>query len=333
MLLCAWLCAMALVVAAKPVQAQTQTQSRTWVSSAGADSGSCPQTSPCATFAYAIQQTTSGGEIDCLSGGDFGAVIITQSITIDCGGGQVGSIGVSGYAELPAIGFQEPTRYAINLNLSTSGLVVLRNLSIRDFGGVLVVPILTTSFPASTLIIEHCKISNFTDGSGMLFEPSSSPSQLFVSDTIIDNNGESGLVAAGIYIKPASGVTATVSINRSEIKNNEYGIIADSTAGGSIRGVVKDSVVSGNSQNGITASSSGASDVLTVNGTDASSNGNHGLVAGGSGAGMLVRNSTVFNNGGGLYTTGGGTLYSYGNNSVNGNNGNDGAFTGTVGQQ
>jgi hypothetical protein len=48
---------------------------------------------------------------------------------------------------------------------------------------------------------------------------------------------------------------------------------------------------------------------------------------------MLVSNSNVFNNGGGLFTETGGALYSYGNNHVNGNNGNDGSFTGTVGQQ
>jgi hypothetical protein len=48
---------------------------------------------------------------------------------------------------------------------------------------------------------------------------------------------------------------------------------------------------------------------------------------------MLVSNTNVFNNGGGLFAETGGTLYSYGNNHVNGNNGNDGSFTGTVGQQ
>jgi hypothetical protein len=61
-----------------------------------------------------------------------------------------------------------------------------------------------------------------------------------------------------------------------------------------------------------------------------SSNGNHGLAAAGSGAGMLVRNTDVFSNGGGLFTENGAALLSYGDNSVNGN---DGAFTGTVGLQ
>ncbi|MGO9594531.1 MAG: hypothetical protein ACLPZ0_12660 [Steroidobacteraceae bacterium] len=45
---------------------------------------------------------------------------------------------------------------------------------------------------------------------------------------------------------------------------------------------------------------------------------------------MLVRNSSIFNNGTGLFTTGGGVLFSYGTNSVNGNTTN-GTFTGTVG--
>jgi hypothetical protein len=88
--------------------------------------------------------------------------------------------------------------------------------------------------------------------------------------------------------------------------------------------------MSGNTQNGITASSSGSSVVLILDQTKVSDDGNHGLAAAGSGAGMLVRNSTIFSNGGGLFSENGGTLYSYGNNSVNGN---DGTFTGTVGQQ
>jgi hypothetical protein len=47
---------------------------------------------------------------------------------------------------------------------------------------------------------------------------------------------------------------------------------------------------------------------------------------------MLARNTTVYGNAIGLDAIGGGTLYTYGNNSVNGNATN-GAFTGTAGLQ
>ena len=71
-----------------PASAQS---SRTWVSGLGTDSGSCPVTSPCMTFAFAYSQTTVGGEIDVLSPGGYGALTITHSISIyDDGSGEAG---------------------------------------------------------------------------------------------------------------------------------------------------------------------------------------------------------------------------------------------------
>src|ERR1041385_960630 len=71
---------------------------RTWVSGVGDDVNPCSRTAPCKTFAGAISKTASPGEIDCLDPGGFGAVTITKSITIDCGGtlGSVLSSGVQG---------------------------------------------------------------------------------------------------------------------------------------------------------------------------------------------------------------------------------------------
>jgi hypothetical protein len=58
---------------------------RTWVSGVGDDANACTRTAPCKTFAGAISKTASGGEINCIDPGGFGAVTITKSITIDCG--------------------------------------------------------------------------------------------------------------------------------------------------------------------------------------------------------------------------------------------------------
>src|SRR6201981_2028561 len=57
---------------------------RTWVSGVGDDANPCSRTAPCKTFAGAISKTAINGEINCLDPGGFGAVTITQSITIDC---------------------------------------------------------------------------------------------------------------------------------------------------------------------------------------------------------------------------------------------------------
>src|SRR6202521_1040883 len=63
---------------------------RTWVSGGGSDGNPCSRTAPCQTFFKAIQNTADGGEIDCLDAGDFGALGIYQSITIDCSSGTGG---------------------------------------------------------------------------------------------------------------------------------------------------------------------------------------------------------------------------------------------------
>src|SRR5262249_10898802 len=57
---------------------------RTWVSGVGDDVNPCSRTAPCKTFAGAISKTATGGEINCLDPGGFGAVTITKSLTISC---------------------------------------------------------------------------------------------------------------------------------------------------------------------------------------------------------------------------------------------------------
>src|ERR1043166_2541844 len=68
---------------------------RTWVSGVGDDVNPCSRTAPCKTFAGAISKTASGGEIDALDPGGFGAVTATKSITL-AGEGTLASILSSG---------------------------------------------------------------------------------------------------------------------------------------------------------------------------------------------------------------------------------------------
>src|SRR5690349_5998499 len=75
-----------------PLQAQA---TRTWVSGVGDDANPCSRTAPCKTFAGAISKTASGGEINVLDPGGFGAVTITKPITISSEGFEAGVL-VSG---------------------------------------------------------------------------------------------------------------------------------------------------------------------------------------------------------------------------------------------
>jgi hypothetical protein len=331
MLLCAWLCALAFVIAANPAQA-TGTNLFSYVSNTGSDSHTCtnPTTDACASLGRALSQTQSYGEIDCVNTGYVNAsaaLIIEQSVTIDCGAA-VGTV-LQGIVSAQANG-------AITVN--GPGIVVrLRNLSINREGlGVVGIDALNMA----ALYVENCVITNINSANGsgnppylaIEFVPSAN-AQLFVSNSIISNNGSSsGSLSGGIYIEPAPGVTAEVSIDHSQINGNYFGIVGDGRPGGVIKGTISDSVVSGSTENGITAISSGSSVLFVADQTKVTNNAAAGLFASGSGAGILARNSTVLGNAVGLDAASGGGLVSYGNNSVAGNTTN-GAFTATVSQQ
>src|SRR5450631_2085445 len=91
---------------------------RTWVSGHGADSGACTPTAPCRTFAFALTQTTAGGEIDVLDPAGYGTVIITQAISIVNDG-----VGVAGIQA--GFGLN-----GVTINAGASDSVHLRGLTI-----------------------------------------------------------------------------------------------------------------------------------------------------------------------------------------------------------
>jgi hypothetical protein len=313
-LMCASLCAFAFAVA-DSAQAINQFS---YVSNAGNDSNGCsnPTTDACGSLAHALGQTASYGEIDCVNTGDYGdGFTISQSITIDCAGGVGQEFG--------------------DITINGPGIVVrLRNMTINRVGYAYS-GIIATNMAA--LYVENCVITNDNGAeanlapyTGIQFAPTAN-AQLFVSNSVISNNGSSNDVpSGGIEIIPASGVTATVSIDHSQINGNFFGVIADGKSGGTIYATVSNSVVSGNTEDGIAASSSGSPAWVFVDQTEVSGNG-FGVGAGGSGAKILVNNSSIVANTTGLYINGG-SIYSYGNNRLNGNT-TAGAFTGAVGLQ
>ena len=223
------------------------------------------------------------------------------------------------------------------ITVDAPGIVVrLRNLTLNNQGfgffGV-------DAKNMAALYVENCTITNFnTDAggnagpfTGIMFEPSAD-SQLFISNTVISNNGDiRNPISGGVIIVPASGVTATISVDRSQINGNRFGIVGDGRSGGVIRATISDSVVSGNLLNGVTALATTSSVWFLLDQTKVTGNA-YGLAAGGTGAKILARNTSVFNNNTGLFTNNSGELYTYGNNTVNGNMTN-GAFTATAGLQ
>jgi hypothetical protein len=314
--------AVGLLLAAAPANAQS---ARTWVSGVGSDANPCSRTAPCQTFATAISKTNPGGEIDCLDSGGFGRVDIFHSISIICDG--VGSGGI-------AMGAQGD---AIDIEAGPSDVIVLSGLDLEGAG----IGINGVDFQyGQTLYVRNCVFRNFTQGGITFGGPSNAPPitmVLHVDNTTIENTISNTFntlpTPSGIMVSPGANAVS-ITINRSQIASNTYGIIVGgANTTGTVRGVVRDSVVSDNTQNGVTASATGGAISLVVDNVAVTDNGNNGLVASGANIGMLVRNSTVSGNGGGLHEANAGVIDSYGNNSVNGNSGNDGAFTSTIAQK
>jgi hypothetical protein len=296
------------------------TSASTWVSNAGNDSNTsnqCARDTPCKTFSAAITATSAGGILSCLDATfNFGPLTISQSMIIDCS-----ATGAEVFADLSAA-----------FVVSGSGIsVTLRGLNIysaQGFNGTFGV-----DFTAGAVLqIENCKISGFdgASGAGIKFEPSNAGARLIVTHTSISKNGN-GSSGGGIVIKPTGSGSAQVALESVTVANNVFGVFADGTAGGTIRGVVSDSVVSGNALNGISVTTNGANVGLLVDNTKVSSN-NFGLAAGGTNGLILVRRSAITANNNGLAAGGGGSLVSYRDNTLN-NNSVDGAFSFALGTQ
>jgi hypothetical protein len=299
-LLCACLCAVAFAVAAGPAQA---TNPRSWVSNSGMDSNTCTLAFPCATFARAIMETTAGGEVDCLTPGDFGSGFsITSSLTIDCGAGQVGAI----------------TGGGISIAAGPTGVVIVRNLTINGFANAFpgTIGILVTS--VGKLVIEHCNIIGFpaSPGLGIEFAPSNS-ALLRVSDSTIDNNGTAGS-GGGILVQPSAGVTAGVVIERTQLTGNTYGIAAGGASGTSLV-EVRYSTIANSVFDGIVANTTGPVVSIVVEHSASVRNGGNGINAQGTNAYVSLNDSVVDWNATGLTTSSGGVILSTQNNFIAGN--------------
>ena len=262
---------------------------RTWVSGVGDDANPCSRTALCKTFAGAISKTATGGEIDALDPGGFGAVTITKSITLDGGGGFVTSVLVSG-------------TNGIVINAGTTSTVTLRNLQING---------LTTglsgikALAVGMLHVDHCRIFGFS-GNGIDIQVGA-PAGVDVIDTISQDNG-----GYGLYASSSSG-KVTVTIDRSRFEGSTYGVRASSNSLISVR----DSEASENVYGFVAQGGGGPMSMNLMNST-AANNTMAGIWAGGLNSNSTIRLSgvAVFDNGTALQIGVHGVIASFGNNSI-----------------
>ena len=287
-------------LATAPAHAQA---TRTWISGVGDDANPCSRTAPCKTFAGAISKTATGGEIDALDPGGFGAITITKSITFDGGGGQVASILTSGTS-------------GATIN-AAGGIVILRNLRFNGLAqtaspGTFGVNVLA----AAKVVIEKCDIFGWATN-GVAVTPSAGTLYLKIQETTINNSN------GAVLIKPTGGAVVNASIERAHMDGNVGGLKVDGTGGGSSNVAVTDTSQSLNSANGMNVLSgpSGNVNVDVMRGVFAN-NALSGVVSNnttGGTATVTVGNSILSNNTVGAWSiVNTATLLSFKNNQVTG---------------
>jgi hypothetical protein len=256
--------------------AHSAARDRVFVASYGSDSNPCTFGSPCKTFQQAVNVVPAGGEVTAIDSAGFGPISITKAVTITSPDGvEAGIVPTSG-------------GNAITINAGSSDAVVLRGLTLNGSG----VGLKGIEFDAGkSLIVKNSHIQQFTD-TGIYFAPSTQ-SSLFVSDTLVADNGFDGIAV----FPTSAGVSVTADFNHVEAINNaNNGIGINSTSGTNfIDATASESVAAGNANVGFNALAAGDSTFFTLFHCVAAHN-SIGIQATGSGAILFVEQSNLNRN-------------------------------------
>jgi hypothetical protein len=191
------------------------------------------------------------------------------------------------------------------VNAGNNDEVVLRGLSFEGLGtGISGIRFNT----GASLTVENCTISGFTSV-GIDFQPTT-PSQLFVRDTIIRDMGWGGII-----VKPANSTITKASIDRVRTERGVFGVRAEAFASVAIN----DSTVTGNVNHGFLANSSTNPAEINAQRCVVTDNAGNGITSSGSVATVRLSNNIITNNGTGLSSAAGGAIISFGNNVIEGN--------------
>jgi hypothetical protein len=284
-----------------PTEAASQ---RAYVASWGNDSNAaygCYFTNPCRWFFTAITVVNPDGEVVALDSGAYGAVTLTQSISLTAAPGVYAGISVL-------------SGTAAGVMVATSGVnVVLRGLTINGQGGDSGISMTN----GARLSIENCVISNFKAAGQHGIFVNTVATVRMVNSLVRDND---------IGIALQGGATTDISGSKF-LGNISNGILAQSTASTTTTATISDTVVTGGGI-GIEAFSgtSGNSRINMVRSTV--TNTTEGIVASGTAgtASVTLSDSMVTGNTTGYFQSTVGTLRSLGNNIIADN----GTPTGTL---
>ncbi len=139
------------------------------------------------------------------------------------------------------------------------------------------------------------------------------------ADTYIAAGGGSG---NGVHVKPTGSGISKLTLRDVKLAANALnGIYIDGTASSSpIHVNVSNSLIASNTGSGIATNASATAEIrLMMDGVEVAANG-IGVNSNGPLSNVIIGRSTVTENQVGFATSGGGKIYSYGTNQINGNN-------------
>jgi hypothetical protein len=279
---------------------------RTFVSGHGADTNPCTLPAPCRSFAQALSQTNTGGEITVLDPAGYGTVTITKAVSIVNDG--VGEAGVT------VTSFVD----GIDISIGASDVVNLRGLTLVG-GGVGANGIVFNNLDA--LNIQNCVIRGFIEDA-IALQPNGSAA-FNISDTTVAN-------VAGNPVAIVAGGNGTVTgvFNRVQAIAGGNGFLINGIgATGAIDVTIANSTASNNSTGVFVESAAARSitqvtvvnSVLSNNGTGVIDNGTNSTTF--LGKTTIAGNTTAFAFGGGS-----GALFSFGDNYIKSNGSDGGAI-------
>ena len=299
----------------------------------GADSGTCPITSPCLTLNYALSKITAGGQVVVLTPAAFGPINLTGSVTITgtapddavriiadssaapgCIGTSAGSCGTN-------------SNYAVQIAAGVNDIVQIKHVRMEagSSGGI---GALLFSSGGQIQLSNDVFVGNSTANFPIVqLAPNNTGTTQAQAYFSYDDIGlsNSGTNAGAVQAVPVGNTSLKLYFNHAQIHNAAYGIRPDGTslAGPSVvlSIFVSDSELFSLAYFG--ANAVGSSGTGTVNAVydnlKVTNAGGAGVKANGLQSFVWLTNSTVTGNGIGVFAQNSGTIYTLQNNTIQGN--------------
>jgi hypothetical protein len=313
-------------------QIAVATAQRTFVSTTGVDNPACSIATPCRSFGAAVTAANAGGEVIVLDSGGYGAVTITKAIAIIAPSGVYAGVSVLAGDGVTVTTSNVGDRVTLNgLTINNQGAAG-SGIVYNGVGRLLVINTVVNGFSAagsaglnftptasSNLRVENSEFR--VNATGINIQPPSGASTSAVLDKVIAVSSS----GVGIYIQNQTVATLR---DVQAISNGAAGVGTNTIAGSTLTVSVDNSELSNNNY-GITPGGDAGTEIVSVQNCNIANNVTGGIRSDNAST-LRLANSTITGNPTGLITSGTGQIISMGNNWIQGNTTN-GTPTSTLG--